>query len=302
RLRKEQISLAEKIYELSSLELEQEVKTAWSKAYVAKGKLLAYQRLDSVYNEFERAVALRYQAEAISRLQWLSAKNQASQIHLKRQQSQGDYYIALEKLNLWMGSDVFYQVSEPLHTSFSPLALSSGDTLHHPALELYKQEVEVAQANYKSIRSELLPKLTIEGGKQEVNDNGGFYSFQAGISIPLLSGKSYGHTQAARIETEIATQSASYHAAALQSNYRTALQDYLKWEGSWNFYKNQALPLAEEQQRGALIAFNEGAIAYVQFIQMLDKVVELELDALEALENYLEARATLEYFSNDKTN
>src|SRR5690606_16026107 len=40
RLRKEQISLAEKIYELSSLELEQEVKTAWSKAYVAKGKLL----------------------------------------------------------------------------------------------------------------------------------------------------------------------------------------------------------------------------------------------------------------------
>jgi cobalt-zinc-cadmium resistance protein CzcA len=302
RLRNEQIFLAEKGYELSRLELEQKVKTAWSKAYVAKSQLLAYKQLDSVYNEFERAVALRYEVEAISRLQWLSAKNQASQIHLKRQQSQRNYNIALEKLNLWMGGDRFYEVSASLDTSFSPLELFRGDSVDHPAIELYKQEVEVAQAKYNSIRSEFLPKLNLEGGKQEVNDNGGFYSFQAGISIPILSGKSYGQTKAARIEAEIATQSAAYHTAALQSNYRTALQDYLKWEESWSFYENQALPLAEEQQRAALMAFNEGAIAYVQFIQMLDKVVELELDALQALENYLEARATLEYFANDKTN
>src|SRR5690606_21150660 len=195
RLRKEQIALAETAYELSSLELKQEVKKAWANAYVAKRQLVAYKRLDSVYTEFERAVSLRYEVEIISRLQWLSAKNQASQIHMKRQQSERNYNIALEKLNLWMGSDVFYQVDASLNTSFSPLEFFRNDSLQHPALELYKQEVEVAEAKYKSIRSEFLPKLNLEGGKQEVNDNGGFYSFQAGVSIPLLSGKSYGQAK-----------------------------------------------------------------------------------------------------------
>src|SRR5690606_13568207 len=95
RLRKEQIALAETAYELSSLELKQEVKKAWANAYVAKRQLVAYKRLDSVYTEFERAVSLRYEVEIISRLQWLSAKNQASQIHMKRQQSERNYNIAL---------------------------------------------------------------------------------------------------------------------------------------------------------------------------------------------------------------
>src|SRR5690606_9696742 len=95
RLSAEQIALAEKAYELSSLQVEQEVKLAWAKAYVAKKEFESYRSLDSLYNEFERAVALRYKVEAISRLQWLSAKNQASQIHLKTKQRQRNYNIAL---------------------------------------------------------------------------------------------------------------------------------------------------------------------------------------------------------------
>lgn len=299
---KEQIALAEKAYELSSLQVAQEVKVAWVKAYVAKKELEAYKRLDSLYHEFERAVALRYEVEAISRLQWLSAKNQVSQIYLKTKQRQGDYNIALEKLNRWLGEEEFYQVSPSLETNFSPLQSFGADTLDHPALALYQQEVEVAKAHYKSIRSEFLPKLSIQGGKQEVNDNGGFYSFQAGLSIPLLSGKSYAQAKAAQIETQIARQTAIYQSATLESNYRAALETYLKWEASWKFYQSNALPLAREQQKAALMAFNEGAIAYVQFTQLLDKVVELELDALDALENYLEARARLEFFAIDKTN
>src|SRR5690606_30216597 len=49
RLRNEQITLAEKAYELSSLEVAQEVKVAWARAYVGKQQLEVYKRLDSVY-------------------------------------------------------------------------------------------------------------------------------------------------------------------------------------------------------------------------------------------------------------
>ena len=137
---------------------------------------------------------------------------------------------------------------------------------------------------------------------QEVNGNSGFYSYQLGISIPILSGKNYGRTKAARIETEIAEQTARYRETELQSEYRQALQEYQKWKNSWQYYEDEALPLAAEQQRGALLALNEGAVEYVVFIQMLDEVVQVELNALDALENYLQALAELQFYLNNKAN
>ena len=41
---------------------------------------------------------------------------------------------------------------------------------------------------------------------------------------------------------------------------------------------------------------------YVAFIQMLDEVVQVELNALDALENYLQASADLQFYLNTKAN
>lgn len=303
RVQKQQIALAEKAFELSTLQVTQEVKTAWAEAFVAKRRFKAFTRLDSVYQGFERAVTLRYEVEAISRLQLLSASNQAAQIQIQQQQAQSDYLSALERLNLWLGGEIFYTVPEELETDLlgAELLLKQG-LQNHPALQLSRQQADLAQAEYKVARADFLPKLNLEGGMQEVNGNSGFYSYQAGISIPILSGRTYGKAKAAKIEIAIAEQSARYREAELQAGYRQALQEYQKWKRSWQFYKDEALPLAEKQQKGALLALNEGAVEYVAFIQMLDEVVQVELNALDALENYLQALADLQFYLNTKSN
>lgn len=303
RVQKQQIALAEKAFELSALQVEQEVKTAWAQAFVAKRRYKAFSRLDSVYQGFERAVALRYEVEAISRLQWLSASNQAAQIRIQRQQAYSDYLSALERLNLWLGGETFYSVPEELNNiSLEAELLVKEGLQEHPALQFSQQQAALAEAEYKATRADFLPKLNLEGGMQKVNGNSGFYSYKAGISIPFLSGKTYGNVKAARIETEIAEQSARFREAELQAEYRQALQEFKKWKNSWQYYKEEALPLAAEQQKGALLALNEGALEYVAFIQMLDEVVQLELDAVDALENYLYALAKLQFYLNTKTN
>lgn len=303
RVQKQQTALAEKAFELSALQVEQEVKTAWAEAFVAKRRYKAFTRLDSVYQGFERAVALRYEVEAISRLQWLSASNQAAQIRIQRQQVYSDYLSALERLNLWLGGETFYSVPEELEFEFPGAELLIQEGLQeHPAMQLSQQQAALAEAEYKATRADFLPKLNLEGGMQKVNGNSGFYSYKAGISIPFLSGKTYGNVKASRIETEIAEQSARYREAELQAEYRQALQEFEKWKNSWQFYKEEALPLAAEQQKGALLALNEGALEYVAFIQMLDEVVQLELDAVDALENFLYALAKLQFYLNTKTN
>ena len=82
----------------------------------------------------------------------------------------------------------------------------------------------------------------------------------------------------------------------LEARYQSALQEFLKWQSSLNFYREEALPLAEEQRNGTILAFEEGAIDYTTFIQNMREAVQVEMQAQEALQNFLTARFQLEYF------
>jgi len=297
RLQKQRIALAKTALDLSELQVEQEVKKAWSQAYQQRRKFELYQELDSIYSQFEKAIALNYEVEAISRLEYSSATNQALQIRNKLQQAESDYAIALQKLNLWLVSDTFYTVPKSLDES-EVVALGIPTTVeNHPELKLSQRQIDEAEANYDAARSDLLPKFNLQGGLQRVNGNSGFYSYQAGISIPLFSGTERSQAKAAKIDSEIARTNADYTQRQLQSKFQQAVQSYQKWEASWQFYRDKALPLAEEQRKGALLAYKEGAVDYAAFTQIIRDAINTEMDALDALDNYLKSVFELQYFN-----
>ncbi|PHQ29414.1 CusA/CzcA family heavy metal efflux RND transporter [Leeuwenhoekiella nanhaiensis] len=296
RLQKQRIALAETALDLSELQVEQEVKKAWSQAYQQRQKFELYRELDSIYSQFEKAIALNYEVEAISRLEYSSATNQALQISNKLQQAESDYAIALQRLNLWLVSDIFYTVPKSLDES--EVAVLGIPTIveNHPELKLSQRQIDEAEANYDAARADLLPKFNLQGGLQRVNGNSGFYSYQAGISIPLFSGTERSQAKAAKIDSEIARTNADYTQRQLQSEYHQAVQSYQKWETSWQFYRDKALPLAEEQRKGALLAYKEGAVDYAAFTQIIRDAINTEMDALDALDNYLKSVFELQYF------
>ena len=296
RLQKQRIALAETAFDLSALQVEQEVKKAWSEAYQQRQKFELYRELDSIYSQFEKAIELNYEVEAISRLEYSSATNQALQITNKLQQAESDYAIALQKLNLWLVSDTFYTVPDTLDENEVAVLGIPSTIESHPELELSRKQIEEAQANYQAERSDLLPNLNLQGGLQQVNGSSGFYTYQAGISLPLFSGTERSQAKAAKIQSEIAETNAAFVKRQLQSEYQQALQAYLKWEASWQFYKDKALPLAEEQRQGALLAYKEGAVDYAAFTQIIRDAIQTEIDALNALDNYLNSVFKLQYF------
>src|SRR5690606_10096491 len=114
---RQRIALAETALDLSELQVEQEVKKAWSEAYRQRQKFELYRELDSIYSQFKKAIELNFKVEAISRLEYSSATNQALQINNQLQQAESDYAIALQKLNLWLVSDIYYSVPEKLDES-----------------------------------------------------------------------------------------------------------------------------------------------------------------------------------------
>jgi cobalt-zinc-cadmium resistance protein CzcA len=275
-----------------------EVKIAWSEAFSAKQQMHLFEKLDSLYSRLEKAVNLRYEVEAISRLEMLTAKNRISEIKIEKQQAQNDYKIALQKLNLWLGEKTVYTVPDDFEGAVIPeedFEVEKG----HPLLETSKQQVAVAQARLSVERADFLPDINLQYGLQKVNGATGFYSYQAGLSIPILSGREYGEVKVAKIEKEMAMEAAEFQEEQIKSDFSGTLQNYKKWKASWEFYRDEVLPLLEEQRQGSLLAFNEGAIEYVAFIQNLDNAVQSELKALEAYENFQIALAEIQFYLND---
>jgi cobalt-zinc-cadmium resistance protein CzcA len=296
KVQNQKVALAEAALNLNELELRQQVKEAYASAYVAKRNLELYNQLDSVYQEFQRAAQIRYEVEETSKLAYLAATTQVKQIALQKEQSEYDYATALAKLNLWFASDTLYTVTSSEQDLWrNPLVLIDS-VKEHPALQMASQRINVANAERKAASAGFLPKLNAQYGVQEIAGQSGFYQFQVGVTIPLFFLPQKGRIKAAKIEREIAEQEYRQTQLELQTEYQSLLQQYQKWLASWQFYEEEALPLIREQRQGAILAYKEGAIDYVSFIQNLKETVQVEVKAQEALNQYLGSKFQLEYY------
>ncbi|WP_456459154.1 CusA/CzcA family heavy metal efflux RND transporter [Reichenbachiella sp.] len=297
RLQKERIAMAEAALDLTVIELEREVSTAWVQVIASKNTFRVYEQLDSVFMDIERAAKIRLETEATSKLEYLATSNQATQVQIQKEQAFRDYLSALQQLNLWFVSDTLFTVPDiPASTFDQPLNDVTDSLVNHPLLNLSKQQLEVADASVKEKRSQFLPQLQGQYGRQQVDGRSGFYQYQVGVRIPLLFGPELGRTQSAKIQREIANQNLLQTQLELNATYLNVREQYLKWRNSWRYYQDTALPLAEEQRQGAIIAYREGAIDYVSFLQNIRDAIRMEVDAWEAFGNYLDSRYQLEYF------
>ena len=169
----------------------------------------------------------------------------------------------------------------------------------HPAFLVAQQKIATSTADYRAAKADLLPKFNVQYGIQEVQGQSGFYTYQAGISIPFLSGSEKAKVKTTAIQQEIAQNEADYLQQQLKTEYQQSLQNFIKWKKSKDFYLQKALLLAKEQQDGALLAYKEGAIEYTTFTQMLSTAIDTELAAIDAIHNYLNAKFNLIYFEDE---
>ena len=298
KLQQERTALAENVFNLSVIEVEREVSRAWAMAYTAKNNYQVYQRLDTIFNDIEQAARLRLELEATSKLEYLATSNQGNQVQILKEQAYRDYLSALQRLNLWFASETFFNVPDIPVNQLDPPLESIADSLEdHPLLNVSKQQVNVADATVKERQAQFFPKFSLMYGKQEIaGQPGGFHQFQAGIQIPLFFGPQLGRSQAAKIQSSIADQNLQQTRLELNATYQNIREQYIKWLESWRYYKEIALPMAQEQQKGAVFAYQEGAIDYVTFLQNMREAIRIEIDSWNAVGNYLDSRYQLEYF------
>lgn len=295
----QKIALSQMSYDLSSIALKREVQKAWSAAYTAKGKYKLYVELDSTFKGVERAAKLKYQTQASSRLEYLTANNQVKKVELQKKQAFRDYQMRLRELNQWLPEDTLYTISVRNKEELSrPLLGEEAAIDTHPLMEISQKKIDVADAQYKVMKADFLPKFNLEYGRQKIGGETGFFSFQVGISIPLTFGAKLGRAKAAKVDKAIAEQNFRETKMTIHTKYQKLRQDYLKWLESWQFYQQEALPLADEQRKSALFAFEEEGVDYTSFLQTIRDAIAVQTQSWEALNNYLQSKFELEFFMN----
>ena len=163
-------------------------------------------------------------------------------------------------------------------------------------LSYYAQQINLADAQLKKQQSQYFPTFRGDIGEQKIGGQTGFYKYEIGIHIPLVFNRQLGQTQAAKINRKIAEENYNQQEMEFQMEINSTYEDYKKWRSTWMYYQEEALPLAQLQRKSAITAFEEGAIDYTEFLQLVRTAIRIEVDAWEALDNYLIQRYLLEYY------
>ena len=258
--------------------------------------LLRYEnmlRMDSLYANFSQVAHLRYEAKAISLLEYQTALTHSNQVRLSLQEALKDLQMAHLNLSRWLSADTVYQ-SAGIDDSLDMSALLSQE--QHPKTLLGQQLVNLSQATVKEASAQRLPKFFVEAGLQKLGSQTGYYAWQVGVSIPIAFGATKASVKSAKLSSQRALADAEEVNRQLGSKRSSLKMEYDKYLQSVDYYRRDALPLAKEQKRIAWLSYQEGSIGYLDFIQAVNGALTTEMNYVEAYTKLLEAKYNLIYY------
>jgi heavy metal efflux system protein len=271
--------------------------------------LLVYQ--DSLYAGFLHAAELRARSGETNRLEMITARTQSLEIKNQLNQVKIDIGIYNRRLQtlLNMGIPV-----EPVDTMLQRLIFKPmKDSLAlftNPSLGLILQQVEVYRITELLERNRMMPDLSIgyfsqtilgtqeiDGVTQTFGLGQRFTGIQAGIAIPIWFGPGVSKIKAAKMQEKISRVNADYYTANLLSNYKSLLDEYLKYTTSVDYYEQQAVPEADLIIKQSTQRYKGGALDYLEYVINLNRALGIRQNYLEALNNYNQTIINIDYIT-----
>ncbi len=298
-LYEKETDLAKANYTLDEYQLKKDVSKAYYNWGVALEKRQFYSYLDSVYNRFYEAAVLRFDTGEASSLEKLTAKGKQEQVRLQLEKAQADYSSYKNDLERWMNLKISGQtVPEEIRSGALPIyPLSDSLPETNPLLRIQESQIELSDREIKLQRSQFLPDLNAQYAKQQVNGTSGFYAWQVGVDIPIFFGSQRGKVQGAKVNKDIQERRYQDLQLQLNSSYNNSLIQIRQLQRQLDYYENEGLPLSEQLLKNADLLFYTGEIGYVEYLQNIDRAVEIKVSWMDTLLNYNETILELNYLT-----
>ena len=282
--------------EISKNELIYDVKSVYERLQYlyAYNELLLQQ--DSIFSEFLRVAALRYEKGEGTLLEKMSAESRMNEVQNLLQQNKNDVQICLTHLGSLMNSKNTFVVPKVLFKKTKWVLSADSAFNSNPIMKYFEQQIEIAEAARKMELSKMLPDITVGYFNQTLIGNplgnsiatsaDRFQGVQLGLSVPLWYAPQNAKISAAKINQDIAITNFEAQQNMLEGQYRELIQEYLKLKSNLTFFEQSQLPqivliVAQSQK-----AFNAGEIAYYEHSQNLLLALQIKSSYLQSLQEY----------------
>ncbi len=266
------------------------------------------QKNDSIFSEFLNKAILRFNNGESNILEKTTAENQRGQIALQLLQLEQDVELVQLQFQLLLNTTTIFVPNEIDVSENKIVALDTTLLTSHPAMQLLKQQQQIAEATTKVERSKLAPDLTfgynIMGmrgmGADNKDYNGAlrFQSGQIGVGIPIFGGSQRAKINASKSNEMIAQNQYELNLQNFANGYRSAFAHYQKFEETVLYYENTVLKNAEIITETANQQFLNGDINYLEWVLLINQATTIQSDYIEAVKNRNNAVAELNFYIN----
>ena len=267
-----------------------------------KEKLLL--KSDSIFSEFLRISALRFDKGESNILEKATAENQSGQIKIQLLGLQSDYKIVQSQFKYLLNSDKdFIPVSEKFKMYFTE-NLDKNAIGNQPTIKIFEQEVNSSKAEVSLEKSKKLPELiggvywqTFKTNAEFQESYNGVYG-QFGVAFPLFNTAINNRKKALEINTQIAENKLNNEKLKFQNHYQELVQEYKKHKETIAYYESQALKNADLVTKAANDKFFNGDINYLEWVMLINQSTEIQSDYIEAVKKLNVSVVELNYLSN----
>ena len=244
---------------------------------------------DSIYSEFLRKTALRFDKGESNILEKATAENQSGQIKIQLLELQSDYKIIQSQLKYLLNTDKdFVPVSDKLKMDFTE-NLDKNAIGNQPSIKLFEQEVNSSKAEISLEKSKKLPELiggvyyqTFKTNAEFQNSYNGVYG-QFGVAIPLFNAAINNKKKALEINTQIAENNLNNEKLKLESKNQELVQEYKKQKETIAYFESQALKNVDLVTKAANDKFINGDINYLEWVMLINQSTGIQSDYIEAV-------------------
>lgn len=281
---KEKADLQQRQYRLEVFKVKKEVAQAYYTVVYRKQLAIHYVYLDSLYKGFAGAAEMKFEAGESNLLERLTAESKSKEMAVLLAQGQKDMERARIALNGWIQGDTAYQVID----REMPKLVLNGDSSLHPGMAYYKQLEVTYGKEVKVEKQQLLPDIQVSlfQGTNQLADAKQYRGIQAGVAIPLWFGAQRAKIRAAQSSYQKVQLQRENYRIHLQAKYLALLTELKKYRKAIEYYEQTGEELASGILANAQMAYREGEIDYLQYIQLLENARNIEINYLRNLWEY----------------
>jgi cobalt-zinc-cadmium resistance protein CzcA len=292
--------------------LKLEIRKAYNDVVYYESLLNVWQKQDSLLENFAKRAEVRATYGEATLIEKTTAENKWLHSNVELQKLERLVVIVKSKQALLMSDpDGAYDVKVPVLKRYPVVDESSSYLKDNPTIQNAKQEIEVAKGEIKMNKADAFPEITagyfiqsfrgeqvVDGQLINYDATPQFQGFSVGLSIPIFYRANKAKIEMANTAVLMETEHAEYVEEQLAYQMAFYEQERVSLKQELDFYEYSALPNADLILEKAQVTYESGEIGYIEYMQALQTVLEINKNHLLTVKNYNESVFSVKYLIN----